>query len=82
MSMNDDRHDEPGCTAEESAVAFGSLQHELAERLQTTGNYLSVARRLLDGASSKPMSVSEVIDKAIEQLGRAQATFHQLRRDR
>lgn len=79
--MKDDGQEGSGSIGDERGVTYGSLRHELAERLQAADNYLRVARRLLEGGAFGRVSLPEAIDKAIEQLERAEATFHQLRRD-
>lgn len=56
-----------------------ALLHELAERLQTTGNYLGAARRIRAAGGSGDAADSDVISKAADHLARAQSLFHQLR---
>lgn len=72
--------DKQAGSAEHAGLAYASVRHELAERLQSTGNYLRAARRLL--ADEDCVRVPEIMDKAIEQLGHAEVVFHRLNRDR
>lgn len=54
-----------------------ALVHELAERLQTLGNYLSAARH---GLGAAPRSqASAALDRAANELARASDAFHRLR---
>jgi hypothetical protein len=55
--MDEDRQ---AGSAEHAGLAYASLRHELAERLQSTGNYLRAARRLLAGEESGRGCVPEM----------------------
>jgi hypothetical protein len=81
VAMNEDWHGDAGAAADRIGAGPASLRHELAERLQSAGNYLRAARRLLAGGGGEHARVPEAVEKAIEQLGRAEIIFHQLRRD-
>lgn len=65
---------------DDPATRHSAFLHELAEGLQTTGSYLAAARRLIDSDSAtQRASASDVIERAVDQLSRAQAAFHRLR---
>ncbi len=57
---------------------FGLLQ-ELAEGLQSAGTYLSAARRISTHDASKQASIAEILEKAADEMMRAQTAFHRLR---
>lgn len=60
-------------------ASLSGLLHELAEGLQSTGTYLSAARRLSNSHASGQASTSEMISKAADELMRAHTAFHRLR---
>lgn len=53
--------------------------HELAEGLQSTGSYLEVAKRLCSNGTVGERTMAEAIEKAIQEITRANAAFHPLR---
>ena len=57
---------------------FGLLQ-ELAEGLQSAGTYLSAARRISSHDASRHASIAEILEKAADEMARAQTAFHRLR---
>jgi hypothetical protein len=56
-----------------------ALLHELAEGLQSVGNYLSAAHRGARSGASAPPSHIEIIEKALYELSRSKTAFHELR---
>ena len=67
---------------DEEVANFGlpSLLHELAEGLHSTGNYLRALRRAAPNDAHEWTSNLEIIEKALDELGRSTAAFHILRR--
>lgn len=59
--------------------AFQDILHELSEGLQSTGSYLSVARRISGYTTSGHAATADMIAKAADELVRVQTAFHQLR---
>ncbi len=59
-----------------SAHPLSSLLQELAEGLQSTGNYLAAARKH-NGSSHAP--IVEILDRAVVEMIRTQSSFHRLR---
>jgi hypothetical protein len=62
--------------------SLSGLLHELAEGLQSTGTYLSAARRISSHAATMHLehaSIADIISKAADELMRAHTAFHRLR---
>ena len=60
------------------------LLHELAEQLQSAGSYLRVASRIIshnasDHNASDHAATADIMEKAADELQRAQTAFHGLR---
>ncbi|MGB8365522.1 MAG: hypothetical protein ACLQUZ_14180 [Rhizomicrobium sp.] len=55
------------------------LLHELAERLQSAGSYVKVASRIVSHNASDQAATAEIMEKAADELQRAQTAFHGLR---
>ena len=60
------------------ALSQGELLHMLAERLQSSGNYLSAARHLRRVAASD-VSIEAALEKAEHELFRADDAYRLLR---
>jgi hypothetical protein len=57
-----------------------SLVHELSEALTAIGNYLTAAKRMLDGEADPPgATVPEVLERSLVQLSRAVEALRQIR---
>jgi hypothetical protein len=55
------------------------LLHELAEGLQSVGNYLGAARRVARCDPSERQPDIDIIEKALDELSRSKTAFHELR---
>lgn len=55
------------------------LLHELAEGLQSVGNYLSALRRVARGDADEATITIDILEKALDELGRSKGAFHHLR---
>ena len=53
--------------------------HELAEGLHSTGNYLSALRRVARSDARDRTSRIDMIEKALDELGRSRGAFKLLR---
>ena len=60
-------------------ASLPDLLHELAEGLQSTGTYLSAARRMSSNNASEQASTTDIVSKAADELMRAHTAFHRLR---
>ena len=60
-------------------ASLSGLLHELAERLQSTGAYLSAASRISNSNASEHAPTTDIISKAADELLRAHSAFHRLR---
>jgi hypothetical protein len=55
------------------------LLHELAEGLQSVGNYLGAARRVTRCDPSERQPDIDILEKALDELSRSKIAFHALR---
>jgi hypothetical protein len=60
-------------------VSSRSLLHELAEGLQSVGNYLSALRRLTRSDVHARTINIDIVEKALDELGRSNSALHDLR---
>jgi hypothetical protein len=65
--------------AEGPMASLSDFLHELAEGLQSTGTYLSAARRISSNNTPEHASAADMISKAADELMRAHTAFHRLR---
>jgi len=56
-----------------------NLLHELAERLQATGNHLNLAQRIIGRDGSNYVPLVETLGRAVDEMMRTERAFHCLR---
>jgi hypothetical protein len=69
-------------SVEDESVAnsgLPALLHELAEGLQSVGNYLGAGRQVARTDTSERHLYIDILEKALDELGRSKAAFHELR---